>query len=180
MYVYGAALWWPERLKAPSEQEVILHNLYWERPEGILTNKVVYARATSSGGVRRGENPGGNFSAERLSGEPVGSFLQLFKKFLPLFQFVQISYYGNNKKLSDHFTNWATKTLVNIALFLGNVNLKNFLNFWHYMLFVCKIVESSIAYCIDCFWDVSKVKYIFLGWWLDGWPIWVRIPRKIS
>ena len=56
MYVYGAALWWPERLKAPSEQEVILHNLYWERPEGILTNKVVYALATSSGGVRRGEN----------------------------------------------------------------------------------------------------------------------------
>ena len=87
MYVYGAALWWPERLKAPSEQEVILHNLYWERPEGILTNKVVYARATSSGGVRRGENPGGNFSAERLSGEPVGSFLQLFKNIFPLFRF---------------------------------------------------------------------------------------------
>ena len=105
---------------------------------------------------------------------------QLFQNILPLFRFVQISYYGNNKKLSDHFTNWAMKTLVNIALFLGNVNLKNFLNFWHYMLFVCKIVESSIAYCIDCFWEVSKVKYIFLGWWLDGWPIWVRIPRKIS
>ena len=140
MYVYGAALWWPERLKAPSEQEVILHNLYWERPERILTNKVVY-----SGGVRRGENPGGNFSAERLSGEPVGSFLQLFQNILPLFRFVQISYYENNKKLSDHFTNWATKILVNIALFLDNVNLRICQNFWHYMLFVGKIVESTIA-----------------------------------
>ena len=141
MYVYGAALWWPERLKAPSEQEVILHNLYWERPEGILTNKVVYARATSSGGVRRGENPGGNFSAERLSGEPVGSFLQLFKKILPLFQFVQISYYGNNKKLSEHFTNWATKTLVNKALFLGNANLKSGQNFWHYMFMYVNLLN---------------------------------------
>ena len=124
MNVYGAALCWPERLKAPPEPEVFLHNLYWERPEGILINKVVCARKTSSGGVRRGENPGGNFSAERLSGEPVGSFLQLFKKILPLFQFVQISYYGNNKKLSDHFTNWATKTLVNIALFLDWFNFE--------------------------------------------------------
>ena len=67
---------------------------------------------TSSGGVRKGENPGGNFSAERLS---------------------------------------ATKTLVNIALFLGNVYLKICQDFWHCMSFVCKIVESTIAYCIDCF-----------------------------
>ena len=41
----------------------------------------------SSGGIRRGGNLGGNFSAERLSGEPVGSFLQLFKNIFPLFRF---------------------------------------------------------------------------------------------
>ena len=67
------------------EQATYLHNLYWERPEGILINKVVYARTTSSGGVQRGENPGGNFSAERLSGEPVGSFLQLFQNIVKIF-----------------------------------------------------------------------------------------------
>ena len=103
---------------------------------------------------------------------------QLFQNILPLFRFVQISYYGNNKKLSDHFTNWATKTLVNKALFLGNANLKSGQNFWH--VYVCKIIACTISYCIDCFWQIFKVKYVFLGWWLDGWPIWVRIPRKIS
>ena len=70
----------------------------------ILTNKVCVCKDD--------ENPGGNLGLKRFQVSLLALIFNIFQTFFHYFDFVQIFYYGNDWKLSDHFTNWATKTLV--------------------------------------------------------------------
>ena len=95
-YGYSAAS--PETLKAPPEQETLLHSLVRIGLK-VLTNEVcACADDEIWKGFRRGENPGGNFRLKEVSGEPGWLFTDPFQNiflffllnFVPFFQLCEI------------------------------------------------------------------------------------------